>query len=372
VKRSLLVDTHANSCFFRTSVADGGRKALVQITERCNLHCAHCFVSSGDWGEHMRLTDIVERVLPRLLAARVERVTLTGGEPFVHPDLLAICQAVADVGLPLGVCTNATQITPEQIAHLRELGNVHINVSFDGFRPESHGRFRGNRASFQVTLATTQRLAAAGLLQGLLSTPNALTDPDEFTYLCAFAADVGAEYVLMNPLSSFGRGAKSQRRLAADEQKMRAIAAVTERFAGRVDVVRIRFSNDELPLGGCEAGRIVYVFADGQVAVCPYLVFAARTPASRYADSEFLVGNILDDPTPGQPGIAEALDGYDFHARHRVGANSTCGGCEANTVCGKGCPAAVISRGLRIGDVDSEQCPVSAGNRPLLPISPAG
>lgn len=315
MKRSLLVDTHASSCYFRTSVAGDGRKALIQITERCNLHCAHCFVSSGDYGDHMELSSIVEKVLPRLLRARVERITLTGGEPFVHPQILEICQAVVDAGLPIGICTNATSTTDDQIAHLEQLGDVHVNVSFDGFRAESHGRFRGNTTSFSVTLETTKRLAEAGLLQGLLSTPNALTEVEEFAQLCQFALDLGAEYVLMNPLSSFGRGVLSKSRLEADDAKMRAIQSITEQFGEfGLDLARIRFPNDSKPLGGCDAGKIIYVFADGATAVCPYLVFAARTPQSKYPDTEFLIGNILEDD------VAAALDAYDFHSRFRVGA----------------------------------------------------
>ena len=40
-RRSLVSDQLAASCYFRTSVSAGQRKALVQITERCNLHCVH-------------------------------------------------------------------------------------------------------------------------------------------------------------------------------------------------------------------------------------------------------------------------------------------------------------------------------------------
>jgi radical SAM protein with 4Fe4S-binding SPASM domain len=366
MKRSLIVDSQASSCYFRTSIGGDGRKALVQITERCNLHCAHCFVSSGNWGEHMRLEDLTHRVFPRLRAARVERITLTGGEPFVHPDVMAICQAVRDLGLPLGICTNATQTTDEQIADLVSLGDVHVNVSFDGFRAESHGKFRGSRESFEVTRETTRRFAAAGLLQGLLSTPNALTDVEEFVSLCEFAVDIGARYVLMNPLSSFGRGVKSKGRLAADGTKMRAIQTATARFAERgVELVHIRFPNDDQPLGGCDAGKLIYVFADGLTAVCPYLVFAARTPGSQHRDEEFLVGNILNDDVPA------ALDAYDFHDRYTVGGNSQCGSCGLNSRCGKGCPAAVIANGERIGSVDREQCPIPDGRR-LLPVIVAG
>ncbi|TDB92917.1 radical SAM protein [Micromonospora fluostatini] len=364
--KRLIVDTHASSCYFRTSVGGDGRKALVQITERCNLHCAHCFVSSTAVGADLTLGDFVDRVLPRLMRARVERVTLTGGEPFVHPDVLAMCRAVIDQGLPVGICTNATQTSDADVAALAGMGGVHVNVSFDGFRAASHGRFRGDRSSFDTTVATTRKLAEAGLLKGLLSTPNALTRPQEFADLCAFAVEVGAEYVLMNPLSSFGRGVKSRGRLAATTDAMTAIRAVTDRFADQLDLVRIRFPNDALPLGGCDAGKLIYVFVDGQVAVCPYLVFAARTPASRHRDSEFLAGSILDDTTD----TALTLDQHPFHAAYQPGANPTCGSCALTDQCGKGCPAAVVAAGGRIGAVDADQCPVTTpGSRPLLPVT---
>lgn len=361
VKRSLIVDTDASSCYFRTSVQGDARKALIQITERCNLHCAHCFVSSTASGEDLRFEDIAEKVFPRLARARVQRVTLTGGEPFVHADIMRICTLAADRGLPTGICTNATQTSDEQIQELARLGNVHINVSLDGFRPASHGKFRGSVASFHTTVATIRKFAEAGLLQGLLSTPNALTDAEEFAALCEFAVEVGAEYVLMNPLSSFGRGVKSQGRLAADTDKMRAIQQATERFRQQgVDLVHIRFPNDDKPLAGCDAGKLIYVFADGLTAVCPYLVFAARTPQSPYPDADFLVGNILDQE------VADALNGYDLAGKLRMGTNAKCGACSMNSACGKGCPAALISRGQPIGEVDSEQCPMP--DPPLLQI----
>jgi radical SAM protein with 4Fe4S-binding SPASM domain len=366
MNKRLVVETHASSCYFRTSVDGDERKALVQITERCNLHCAHCFVSSTQVGVDIALDEMVEVVLPRLRRARVTRLTLTGGEPFVHPHLLEICAAAARMDLPVKICTNATQTSDEQIAALAALGNVRVNVSFDGFRSASHGRFRGSRDSFALTRATTRKFAGAGLLHGILSTPNVLTRPEEFAELCAFAADLGAGYVLMNPLSSFGRGVKSHGRLAAPEHTMRQIIAATAPLADRVELVPIRFPNDKRPLSGCDAGTLIYVFANGDTAVCPYLVFAARTPQSRHTDREFLVGNILDTE------IADALDQYGFHDRYQVGANGTCGACALRGSCGKECPAAVVAAGQRIGAPDVDQCPPEAVRLPLIPIQPVG
>ena len=343
----------SNSCFFRSAVAGGGRKALVQITERCNLHCAHCFVSSTRHGADLSLADCRDLIFPRLREARVERVTLTGGEPFVHPAILEIVDAAVEAGTSVGICTNATCISDEQIEHLRSVGGIHVNVSFDGFRAESHGRFRGDAASFDTSVETTRRLAAAGLLQGLLSTPNAFTSDADYRELTRFGVELGADYLLMNPLSALGRGTRSRRRLGANTETMSSIAvAATTSAQGQLEIVPIRFPNETKPLAPCIAGDIIYVFADGAVAVCPYLVFAARTAASKYSDSEFLVGNILETD------IAAALDSYRFHERFTVGANATCSACALTSSCGKGCPAAVIAEGGMIGDRDVDPCPI--------------
>jgi radical SAM protein with 4Fe4S-binding SPASM domain len=344
----------AVSCYFRTTVPDGSRKALVQITERCNLHCAHCFVSATQHGDTMDLADIETHVIPQLVRATVTRITLTGGEPFAHPDPVGVARRFREAGLNVGICTNATLTTAEQIDALAALGGVHVNVSIDGFAEDSHGRFRGDRASFHTTVATVRLLAAAGLLQGLLCTPNNLAAEEEYQRLCEFAIEQGAEYVLMNPLSSMGRGVRSRARLAAPIEQMRRIRALTAPMVAEgLDLVHIRFPNDgDLPLAGCEAGRIIYVFTPGEVTVCPYLVFAARTPASRHDPAEFVVGNIFRDND-----IAERLEAYRFHDRYQLGGNSTCGSCDLAGGCGKGCPAAVVSAGGRIGEVDTEQCP---------------
>jgi radical SAM protein with 4Fe4S-binding SPASM domain len=366
--RTIAHKGQASSCYFRTTMDDGTRKALVQIDERCNLHCAHCFVSATNVGQSMAYGDITSLLIPRLVACRVERVTLTGGEPTIHPRFMDIVRAMRDAGMQVGFCTNATTLTDEQISELAGIGGVHANVSLDGFRPESHGRFRGDRGSFARTVTTTRKLAAAGLLQGLLCTPNTLADDLEYRELCEFAAENKAAYVLMNPLSSMGHGVRSRNKLASPEEHMRHIFTLTEPFASpHLDIVHIRFPNaGAQPLAGCEAGTIIYVFTSGEVTVCPYLVFAARTPQSQHTTQEFIVGNIFADPD-----IATRLDSYRFTERYEMGANPSCRSCGIAGRCGKGCPAAVIASGERIGAVDAEMCPVTTGQRGLLPLAPA-
>jgi radical SAM protein with 4Fe4S-binding SPASM domain len=362
--RPLVKATQAASCYFRTSVDHPNRKALIQICEPCNETCKHCFVSATKRGDYMDWGAVRDQLIPQLLEARVNRVTITGGEPFMHPQLLPIIDDFREAGMAVGVCTNATMVTDDQIDTLVYL-DAHMNVSLDGFSADSHGVFRGRPEGFAETVDTVKRFARAGILQGLLCTPNNLAEDQEYAELCAFAKEQGAKYVLLNPLGEMGRGAaKSAQKLRRPDDQMRQIAGLTLPFAGEdLDVVHIRFPNDSKPLAGCEAGTIIYVFTKGEVTVCPYLVFAARTNVSQHPDTDFIVGNVWEHND-----IAARLDAYNFHERWKVGDNPTCGGCSLNAGCGKGCPAAVVASGQRIGAVDTELCPTVPRQSRMLPL----
>lgn len=353
MRREIISEHKVASCYFRSSVEPPYRKALLQITERCNLHCVHCFVSAGDYGDTMPIGVIRDVAIPRLKDCRVISVTLTGGEPFVHSDIIEIVSLLRSAEIRVGICTNGTSISQEQMEMLAKIGNVHLNVSLDGFRPESHGKFRGDRASFVKTIEAIRHLSRYKLLQGLLVTPNNLAEINEYAELCEFSIQNDAAYVLMNPLSSMGRGVKSQKRLGAPDEVMRKIKEITSHFSDCIQLVYIRFPNDEkLPLISCETGNIFYVFVDGKVTICPYLVFAARTPQSLYNPEEFIVGNVFADAD-----IADKIDAYKFYERYHLGNNPTCKTCSLNFQCGKGCPAAVIACGQQIDDLDP-LCPM--------------
>ncbi len=356
LSRRLTSGDTADACYFRSGPPSGARKALLKVTDRCDLRCAHCFVSATQHGADMSVSS-VEAAIPRLQQARVTNVTVTGGEPLVHPDLQSILELLVDAGFEVTVCTNGVALTDELIERALAMGHIRFNVSVDGITADSHGRFRGRRDSFERTLDSVHRLGDAALLKGVLSTPNSLARAHEFEAVYELADRAGAEYLLMNPLSSFGRGIRSRGRLKADEQAMVDVQHGVENIARTrgAEAVFIRFPNEDRPLSGCIAGDVFYVFVNGDVAVCPYLVFATENAGSKHTREEFIVGNLFADVD-----IASKLDSYRFHERYQVGSNPSCATCSANGSCGKGCPAAVIASGGSIGDVDAEVCPTPA------------
>jgi len=341
-----------SSCFFRTSVSPPNRKAIIRITDVCNARCVHCFISADNRGESMSLENFRDFVLPQLHQCQVTRVTLTGGEPFLHPNILEIIHLLTDSGIRTGVCTNANVISEKQIFNLASNRNVHINVSLHGFTPESHDMFMGKKGAFDTCIKTIEQLSEFNLIQGFLVTPNAFADVKEYENLCEFAIKSNAKYVLMNPLSSMGRGYDAIQKYAASEEKLRKIRTSLQKFSDRIQLVFIRFPNENLPLGSCEAGNIFYVFVNGDVTVCAYLVFAANTPESCYKPKDFILGNLFQEAD-----IAKKLETFQIPGKDKIGQNETCKSCEKNPICGKGCPSAVIYSGKMVGDIDADVCP---------------
>jgi len=355
MKVKLTKSNQVNSCYFRTSVSGGNRKALIKITERCNLKCVHCFVSSGDFGDEMRLVDIQKQIIPQLIDARVISVTLTGGEPFIHTEIKDVIRAFINAGLSVSICSNGVGLAPNIIEFLKEFKNITVNISLDGFSESTHGKFRGNKKSFNETIDSIALLNEAKLLKGLLSTPNSLSNIDEYEELIKFSIKNNAKYVLMNPLGNFGRGEKSTKKLRFPDSSMSELYNRIIKYSDQVEIVDIRFPNTNGKLlASCEAGNIIYIFTNGDVTVCPYLVFASKTKVSKYNENEFIVSNILNSSS-----LRKVLDGYDIHQNYSLGNNKQCNTCKSKLQCGKGCPAAIIASGQNIDGVDYDLCPIN-------------
>lgn len=224
MEKKMIYDTKDNKqscCFFRSTVQKPNMKALLQITERCNLKCKHCFVSSLPEGNDLSFEKIRDIILPKLKNANVTRVTLTGGEPMVHRNIMDIMKLFSDSNIHITLCTNALGLNEEKIIEMKKLNDIHVNVSLDGFSSKSHGKFRGNDSEivFNKIIENIKLLSKYALLNGIMTSPNRFSSIQEYIDICKFAKKYNANYVLFNPLSKFGRGEYTQN-LAYNQQEL--------------------------------------------------------------------------------------------------------------------------------------------------------
>ena len=101
---------------------------------RCNLACAYC----NEYDDHSKPVpvDVMYQRLERLAALGTSIVTISGGEPLLHPDLDPIVARVRKHGMIAGMITNGYLLTAERIQRLNRAGLDHLQISIDNVMPD--------------------------------------------------------------------------------------------------------------------------------------------------------------------------------------------------------------------------------------------
>lgn len=262
-------------CYFRTQARNGRKKVLIQITERCNLRCVHCFVNSETNGNEMSKEFLIEHVLPYLRSIDTERVTLTGGEPFCHKDIFGILDLLSSEFSSITICTNGTLIDSEVLCKLSVYKNLKLNVSLDGFSSESHDRFRGRLGAFEKTISCIHGLDKIGKMGGILVTPNNFSSIEEYKSMCDELSNIGCKFILFNPLSEYGRGEVNKSKYGISDKQLNLLRETTIKYNDKVEVIYSNFPQIyETCDTKCIRDGIRYIYVDGSVVACPYISFA--------------------------------------------------------------------------------------------------
>lgn len=109
---------------------------LVQIVpmRRCNLACTYCN-EYDKTSAPVPLPEMLARI-DRLGALATSIVTISGGEPMMHPELDAIIARIRERGMIAGLITNGFYLGPERIRRLNEAGLEYLQISIDNVEPD--------------------------------------------------------------------------------------------------------------------------------------------------------------------------------------------------------------------------------------------
>jgi MoaA/NifB/PqqE/SkfB family radical SAM enzyme len=115
---------------------DADHPILVQIVpmRRCNLACAYC--NEYDKTSDPVPLDVMLRRIDRLGELRTEIVTISGGEPLMHPDLDAIIRRIRERDMLAGLITNGFYLGPDRIKRLNAAGLEYLQISIDNVQPD--------------------------------------------------------------------------------------------------------------------------------------------------------------------------------------------------------------------------------------------
>lgn len=157
----------------------------------CNLACTYCLTSSSPAAARRALPpDAYFQLIEEGVTAGIEEVFLTGGEPFLLPDIFDKL-AYAAARRPTTVLTNGMLLRGRRLDQLKALRHLPITlqISLDGHSAEIHDAYRG-AGSWASTVSAIRTLREHGFRVSIGATET----PVNSAYtgeLRAFARELG-------------------------------------------------------------------------------------------------------------------------------------------------------------------------------------
>jgi MoaA/NifB/PqqE/SkfB family radical SAM enzyme len=138
------------------------KKLVIELTNRCNLHCQHCFSGRHGGREDLPLA-LLQRVLDEAHAHGFGELSFTGGDPTVYRHLAEALQRTAAAGYCFALNTNGwnfAQVYPALLPYLEKLSIV--TFSLDGATAATHDALRGV-GSFRRVMAAMSICVVKGI-----------------------------------------------------------------------------------------------------------------------------------------------------------------------------------------------------------------
>src|SRR5689334_19604839 len=121
---------------FASAMKHRTRPVLAQIVpiRRCNLACTYCNEYDHS-SAPVPLGEMLARV-DRLAALGISIITISGGEPLLHPQLEEIIRRIRSHGAITTLISNAYLLSPDRIRALNRAGLDYLQISIDNVEPD--------------------------------------------------------------------------------------------------------------------------------------------------------------------------------------------------------------------------------------------
>ncbi len=312
----------------------------LNLTKRCNLKCAHCYLDAttkASGGSDELTTDECFRLIDQI--AEVNKgclLVITGGEPLVRPDILDIAHHAVKLGFMVVFGTNGMLISDRVAKNLVEIGVMGVGISIDSLDPAKHNAFRGVPGSWEEAVAGIEACKRNGLQFQVHFSAQPM-NYRELPAVIDWAHQLGARVLNVFFMVCTGRGEELTDITPAQyEEVLGYLVACQDDYKGMLirarcapHFKRLAYEKDpNSPItkatgymgGGCLAGtNYARVTPNGELTPCPYMPLSA--------------GNIR------QHSFAELWDKSDiFNSFRYPQLKGKCGDCEYSDICG-GCRA---------------------------------
>jgi len=257
----------------------------IELTNKCNLRCIHCYNSSGNARGYELSTNEMLKLIDELDLMGVTDIILTGGEPFERKDILSIISELVFKNIRFSMFSNGLLITPEIAKQLAKYHVQFVAVSVDGATSKSHERIRGKN-TFSRTLKGISILQENGVnvrVNHTLTTENI----DELPLFIDLMDKIGVTEIFYDRFDYFGRG-KEGKSLVLPIEAGKFVKELLSKKSSSTSQYHASVSqsiDSECSPNLCGVGiDQCYIKSNGDMCFCPVL-----------SDENFRIGNIKTD-----------------------------------------------------------------------------
>lgn len=194
--------------------------AMIQIADRCNEVCVHCYQIQGQKGE-IETTDW-QRLLDELAEMGVLLLTVSGGEATLRSDLLDILRHARERKFLIKLFTNALRIDAAMADALAELAIHEVQISLYGPTADVHDWVTNVPGSFDKVVEATKLLRARGVAVVLKSAITSFNFDSRFEYV-ELARSLDADYMFDPTLHSRDDGDRGPQQFALTPEQLRVL-----------------------------------------------------------------------------------------------------------------------------------------------------
>lgn len=303
------------------------------------MNCKHClFFQANQKGIQDELsTEEVMKIIHNVAQDdSVKAIWLSGGEPLLRDDIVAVCQEISDCGIEPSLSTNGVLLTSDLICDLWEAGVKYIHLSLDGANAETHNRLRGVPFAYEQLMKVMDLLKSSPIRTGasFMVTEESIDEVDD---VISIALEKGLSVMSFYLVAELGRGATN---FAEDKHSLaKRLAEKIEKMKKRQDLMNSSltievFRADQLSEGEegvlqeCKGDHFLNITYDGKLGACPWLM---------KSEHGFTSGSLLEED------FLTVKERCQIKMKQKIKERreniSFCQECSHQSDCGKGCVA---------------------------------
>ncbi|MHB1020945.1 MAG: radical SAM protein [Acidobacteriaceae bacterium] len=243
---------------------------------RCNLACTYCN-EFDDVSDPVPVEEMFRRI-DHLGRLGTSVITISGGEPLLHPELDQIIARIRKTGAIAGMITNGYLLMPDRIQRLNKAGLDHMQISIDNVQPDEV-----SKKSLKVLDKKLQMLAEHADFHVNINSVvgGGIRHPQDALTIAQRALGLG----FSSTIGIIHDGSGQLKPLGAEERTVwDKVRQLTRRSYSRFNHFQEAIANGKSNDWRCRAGaRYIYICENGLVHYCSQQRGWPATPIAEYS-----------------------------------------------------------------------------------------